>query len=61
MIPQDERRITLPEEVYLGLEDIAANERKKQKNEVLKSLITPKSLAQSVIRGFVEKTGAGKK
>jgi hypothetical protein len=52
-IPQDERRITIPEDIYLGLEDIAAEERKKQPNEVLKALITQKSLAQSVLKNFV--------
>jgi uncharacterized membrane protein len=49
MIPQEERRITIPEGVYLALEDMAANERKKTDNEVIKALITPKSLAQKIL------------
>ena len=56
-IPQDERRLTLPEDVYLALEDMAADERKKQPNELVQALITPKSLAQSVLRNIVKKKG----
>jgi len=58
MIPQEERRITIPENVYLVLEDIAADERKKVKNPLLKAMITPKSLAQSMLAAAVRK-GAG--
>ena len=57
MIPQDERRITLPEDVYLGLEEMAAAERKKVSNPLIKELITPKSLAQKLIASAVKRFG----
>jgi hypothetical protein len=49
MIPQDQRRLTIPEDVYLRLEEIAAEER-KGKAEIIASMITPLSLAQSILR-----------
>jgi len=55
MIPQEERRITIPENVYLGLEEIAANERKKIKEEIIKAMITPKSLAQNILANTVKR------
>lgn len=49
VIPAEDRRIVIPENVYLGLEDIAANERKKNDNPVIKAMITPKSVAQKIL------------
>lgn len=57
MIPQEERRITIPEKVYLALEEIAANERKKTTNPLIKEMITPKSLAQNLLASAVKKRG----
>jgi hypothetical protein len=61
MIPQEERRITIPENTYLGLEDYAANERKKTKNPLLKEMITPKSLAQKILAMAVKRNAEGRK
>ena len=44
-----DRRIVIPEKVYLGLEEIAANERKKVDNPVIKAMITPASVAQHIL------------
>lgn len=55
MIPQEERRITIPEDVYIGLDVMAANERKKTPNEVIKAMITPKSLAQKILATSVKR------
>jgi len=55
LIPQEDRRIVIPDKVYLGLEDMAANERKKVKDEVIKAMITPKSLAQHIIANAVKR------
>ena len=46
MIPQLERRITIPEDVYVALGEIAAKERQKIKDPLFKKMITEKSLAQ---------------
>lgn len=55
VIPVEDRRLIIPEKVYLGLEDMAANERKKIKVDVIKAMITPKSLAQKLLATTVEK------
>ena len=55
VIPVEDRRLIIPENVYLGLEDMAANERKKVKQEVIKAMITPKSLAQHIIANAVKR------
>ena len=49
IIPVEDRRIVIPEVVYLRLEDMAANERKKTSNPLVKEMITPKSLAQKIL------------
>ena len=64
MIPESDRTLVLPEAVYLALEECAAMERKKVKGKdelsnIKRSTITPLSLAQRVVRRYVE--GAGSK
>ena len=54
IIPVEERRIIIPEKVYLALEELAANERKKNSNPVIKAMITPKSVAQKILAVAVE-------
>jgi hypothetical protein len=54
VIPVEDRRIVIPDKVYLALEDIAANERKKNNNPVIKAMITPKSVAQKILAVAVE-------
>ena len=44
-----DRRIVIPEMVYLRLEEIAANERKKVDNPLVKEMITPLSVAQKIL------------
>ena len=56
-IPVEDRRIVIPDKVYLRLEDIAANERKKNDNPVIKAMITPKSVAQKILAVAVEQGG----
>jgi hypothetical protein len=53
IIPVEDRRLIIPESVYLKLEDMAAEKRKKA-DEIIKPLITPKSLAQKIIAVAVE-------
>ena len=48
-IPVEDRRLVIPESVYLVLEDMAAAERKKNNNPVIKEMITPKSVAQKIL------------
>jgi len=55
VIPVEDRRLIIPDKVYLALEDMAANERKKVKDEVIKAMITPKSLAQHIIANAVKR------
>jgi hypothetical protein len=55
MIPESDRTIIIPEHIYLILEEMAAEERKREKNPVLKSLKTPLALAQRML-----KEGCGK-
>lgn len=55
IIPVEDRRIVIPEIVYLGLEELAASERKKVDNPVIKAMITPKSVAQKILAVAVEK------
>lgn len=55
IIPVEDRRLIIPENVYLGLEDMAADERKKVKQEVVKAMITPKSLAQHILANAVKR------
>mgnify|MGYP001263638389 CR=1 FL=1 len=52
-IPVEDRRLIIPESVYLKLEDMAAEKRKKA-DEIIKPLITPKSLAQKILAVAVE-------
>jgi hypothetical protein len=56
-IPQDDKRITPPDEVFLAYEEFAADERKKQKNEFARSLITAKSAMQHVLRSEMTRMG----
>ena len=60
VIPVEDRRIVIPDKIYLALEDLAADERKKVKNPLLKAMITPKSLAQSMLAAAVRKGVGGK-
>ena len=48
IIPVEDRRIVIPENVYLALEDMAAEKRKKA-DDFVKPMITPKSLAQKIL------------
>jgi hypothetical protein len=48
VIPVEDRRLVIPEKVYLGLEDMAAKRRKKA-DDIIKPLITPKSVAQKIL------------
>ena len=64
MIPESDRTLILPEAVYLALEECAAKERRKivqklGKDALAVRLVTPLSLAQRVVRRYVE--GAGSK
>jgi hypothetical protein len=61
-IPVEDRRLIIPESVYLDLEDMAAEKRKKA-DEFTKALITPLSLAQKILLVVTtnEKRGAGRK
>jgi hypothetical protein len=52
-IPVEDRRLIIPESVYLALEDMAAEKRKKA-DEIIKPLITPKSVAQKLLALAVE-------
>ena len=60
IIPVEDRRLVIPESVYLALEDIAA-EKRKVADEISKPLITPKSLAQHILSVAVKKRGVGRK
>jgi uncharacterized membrane protein len=52
-IPVEDRRLIIPESVYLALEDMAA-EKRKNADEIIKPLITPKSVAQKILALAVE-------
>jgi hypothetical protein len=56
IIPVEERRLLIPEQVYLVLEDIAA-EKRKFADEISKPLITPKSVAQHALSLYTRKRG----
>ena len=61
-IPVEDRRIVIPERVYLRLEDMAADERKKTDNPVIKAMITSRSMAQKILAVAVDqKRGDGRK
>ena len=61
-IPVEDRRIVIPEMVYLRLEDMAADERKKTDNPVVKAMITSRSMAQKILAVAVDQTrGVGRK
>ena len=47
-IPVEDRKLIIPESVYLELEDMAAEKRKKA-DEFVKPLITPLSMAQKIL------------
>ena len=49
------RRLDIPLKVYLILEDMAMEERKKVDNELIKAMITPKSLAQHILAEATQK------
>jgi hypothetical protein len=55
-IPAEDRCLIIPEVIYLKLEDMAAEKRKKA-DEIIKPLITPKSLAQKILAVAVEANG----
>lgn len=55
-IPAENRCLIIPEVIYLKLEDMAAEKRKKA-DEIIKPLITPKSLAQKILAVAVEANG----
>ncbi len=61
-IPESDRTLIIPERVYFALEDMAADERKKVKGKgvienLKRSMITPKSLAQQMLaKGVLQKT-----
>jgi uncharacterized membrane protein len=55
-IPEEDRTIVVSEKTYLKLEDMAAEKRKKA-DEIIKPLITPKSLAQKILAVAVEANG----
>ena len=57
MIPESERTLVIPEDVYLALEESAAECRKGADNIVSQSLITPKSMAQRILRRYLVKSG----
>ena len=50
MIPDSDRTPILPERVYLRLEDMAADERKKEKNPLVRDMKTRRALAQRVLK-----------
>lgn len=50
-IPAEDRTIVIPADVYLALEDYAADKRKGMPNELMAAIVTPKSAAQSILRG----------
>jgi len=52
-IPLEDRQLIISESTYLGLEDMAAEKRKKA-DEIIKPLITPKSVAQKILALAVE-------
>jgi hypothetical protein len=54
IIPVEDRRLVIPESVYLALEDMAAEERKTA-SEISKPLITPRSTAQHILSVAVGK------
>ena len=54
-IPQKTRQITIAPETYLALEDLAAKEREKTSNELIKAMITPRSYAQKILAAFVKR------
>lgn len=57
MMTQDERRLTIPEDVMVALNKYAAVERKRQKNPMIAELITGKSIAQHILKNEVQKRG----
>jgi hypothetical protein len=59
-IPVEDRRLIISESTYLGLEDIAAEKRKKA-DDIIKPMITPKSVAQKILALAVERQRRGGK
>lgn len=57
-IPVEDRRLIIPEKVYLILENMAAEERKTA-SEISKPLITPKSTAQHILAVATERHKRG--
>ena len=56
IIPVEDRRIVIPEDVYLALEEYAAKSRKALPKE-LQATMTAKSAAQSVMRQVMVRDG----
>ncbi len=55
-IPQEERRVTLPPEVWKGIIDYTNAERIHNKdNPVLVSMMTPMSMAQHLVQNELQK------
>ena len=57
MMTQDERRLTIPEEVMVALNKYASAEKDRMDNPLIKELITGKSLAQKILMNEVQKRG----
>lgn len=57
MMTQDERRLTIPEDVMAALNKYAAAEKDRMDNPLIKELITGKSLAQKILANEVQKRG----
>ncbi len=55
-IPQEERRVTLPSEVWKGIIDYTNAERIHNKdNSVLVQMMTPMSMAQHLVKNELQK------
>jgi hypothetical protein len=55
----EDRHLVIPETIYLKLEDMAADLRKKEDSPFVKSLITPKSTAQHILAVATERHKRG--
>jgi hypothetical protein len=55
-IPQEERRVTFPSEVWKSIIDYANSERIRNKNNpVLVAMMTPMSMAQHIMQNELQK------
>jgi hypothetical protein len=57
----DDRLVSVPDDIKESLEAYAENERSLQDNEVIREMITWKSLANKILRNEVQKRGYYKK